>query len=506
MYELTTDSDSLVLDEREGQTGRDLIIRLLTPGEIADTAQGRESFDASAFADVDPTKVVVESQRHGGPVVGIGTAIESSPEGIYFRARISETADGHDLLTLFRDRVLTAASITFKPTETKRTPEGVLHRLKADLLRVAVLQKGAYSSAQVVAQRAPVEEPPVKEEEPMSTETEDRVTAVEESIRSVQATVATAHTSPNTDVLAGYRSFGEAFLAATDDPSVNEALNRALTEQTTTANPGLIDKINSWELVAPVLQPRRSILAFGGAIALPASGLQITWPSFDPASTFSVARQNAEFEEISSGTVSYKSNSTDIHTYAGGSKVSLQLIQRSDPAYRELLLREYGRAWSTATNAAFVAVIEAGTTTDTLALGADTAALIAALIAQSVAIETDSGAPASVALLATDVWLAVASLPDMIAPQYGTVNAPGVISAATLELNLSGLRLAHEPALSAGKMIVSTPIAASWGEDGPRALQSLDVSVLGEDQAIYSMGAGAITRQSSLIVTTVTTA
>jgi hypothetical protein len=55
-------------------------------------------------------------------------------------------------------------------------------------------------------------------------------------------------------------------------------------------------------------------------------------------------------------------------------------------------------------------------------------------------------------------------------------------------------------------MIVSTPIAASWGEDGPRALQSLDVSVLGEDQAIYSMGAGAITRQSSLIVTTVTTA
>ena len=155
----TTDDISVMDDEERSvpsgpPAGRSLLIRLFKWDEVALTPQGRESFSRGAFTDTVPSNVLIESQAHGGSIVGKGEAIEDDGVGPLLRARVSATTDGDDLLTLIKDGVLKAASVVFRPTQSRHRSDGVIERNKADLKKVAILPSGAYPSASVLAVRS----------------------------------------------------------------------------------------------------------------------------------------------------------------------------------------------------------------------------------------------------------------------------------------------------------------------------------------------------------------
>ncbi len=520
-----TADDAVVLYERNQpgvpDDGRNIILRLVRWNETANTPQGRETFQRGAFADVDPARVVIESQRHDGGIVGRGVAIEDAEDGAYLQARISDTTEGNDLLTLVRDQVMNAVSVVFRPIQSSRLPDGTHVRERADLQRAAILPRGAYPSAQILevrnetmteatteAQAAVAPAPaPALDLSPVN----GRLDSLDAAIAEVRAAQAIPQaTSQDHGLLARYDSFGQAMLAATSDPEVNQALQRALADNTTATSPGHVAAGHYiGRVIGPAQAIRKSINAFGGAYPLPAAGMSFEWLAYMADSTFAVDEQVAEKDEIATGTSKWEQKTAPVRTFSGGSDNALQLIERSSPSFLESLARHYADTWAARTNQAFVAILAASATTDALSMtgadaDADMKALRSKLFGQSIAIESESGRPADVVLAASDVFQRIGESSQDNA--QAVQNVDGVGNAATLNVSVSGLRIVHEPALGAGKMVTSVNGAAGWHEDGPKTIEAANVAQLGRDVAVYSFGNGALFREAAVIVTTVTLA
>lgn len=348
-----------------------------------------------------------------------------------------------------------------------------------------------------------------------------RFDAMDEAISRVAAAAAFG-ASPGTVAgaeLARFDSFGEAWLAATEDPTARQELHRALADQITADNPGLVPAGWLSTIRGLITISRRGITAFGGPRSLPESGMNFNWPKVSDttkalADSAVVAIQAAQKSEIVSAKVSFDSSSAVIKTFAGGSDISLQLLRRSSPAYRDAYLRFLTARWARVTDNEFIDTVAAvavpsgadGTLALTGTADAKAEALLDHLFRNSVYIESVTGQPANVVLAASDVFAAMGGMASALPPaNYGVQNVAGTADAASLRVSASGLTIVHEPNLAAGKMVIAASEAAAWHEEGsPFVIEESDVAKLGQNIAVWSMGATAIYEPAAIVVTTVT--
>jgi hypothetical protein len=294
--------------------------------------------------------------------------------------------------------------------------------------------------------------------------------------------------------LARFRSLDEFVDASYADPSLRPLLVRALADQTTASNPGVVPPGWVSTVYGIVDRGRPTITAFGTA-PLPASGMDVNWPYFDGDLTALVGAQATEKTAITSVKVDIKKGNKALQTLAGGSDISYQLIRRSDPSYRDAYMRIMFAAYAAVSNnvAADAATAAAATWVEYDLAGADQtgAELRAALFAASVEVEAATGAPAGFVLAATDAFLAIGALPEVFPAGYGTSNVSGTADAASLRVSITGLPVIHDPYLADGTLIVSNDLAGKWYEDGPMTVAAEDVEKLGQNVAVWGMGAFA---------------
>jgi HK97 family phage prohead protease len=322
--DVTTDAQLLLLepDQERAATpedGRTLLVRLLSWGEIADTPQGRETFARGAFDGIDPASVLLESQGHGGAIVGRGLELQDDGTAPILAARVSETTAGNDLLTLVRDGVLKRASVTFRPDATTQRKDGVLERTKVTLRKVAILPAGAYPSAEVVAMRQ--EEPEPERPAPL------------ELLPGPQ---------PQSNVLHRYASLGDALLGAYRDAETADELHRAFADDTLSANPGLNHPAWLTHELMRYTAARPLVAAFGGSIPLGDGGMTVSHPVIDEAETLESGYWKVGEKAGPTGNVRIihlKSGSAVVEFITTGVSNSLQLLERSDPTYRQLQAR-----------------------------------------------------------------------------------------------------------------------------------------------------------------------
>jgi HK97 family phage prohead protease len=512
---LTREVDDAVLVRGDPDAdGRTVELRLLAWGEVATTPQGRESFARGAFAGADASSVLIESERHDGAIVGVGQSIEERDDGAYLVGRVSDTTAGRDLLTLLADRVIRSASIVFRPIQSSRRPDGVIVRDRVELRRVALLPRGAYRSAGVLAVRGEVMDPmndPVEVAPAPAVDLSPvlaRLGAQDEAIArlSVQLAGGAGGTAAIHE-LSRFDSLGEAYMASTSDPEVRTLLTRALADQTTPDNPGIVPP--GWLSDIKGIMPRKrpGIDAFGGAAALPPSGMELDWPALVPLVGDRIGVQAAEKVPVVTGKVSFGKGSKPIATYAGASDVSYQLLRRSSPAYRDayarVMLGEYARV----TDNVFVdelALMGTGVASWDAAADTTGAAFVALLFATSVEVEDATGSPADAVVAATDVFLAIAGKEKIVPSSTSTATALGNATASTLQLGVSGLRIVHDPNLAPTKFLIGNSEAARWHEDGPFPVEAEDVEKLGRNIGYWGLGATALFAPAGVVVGTMT--
>lgn len=522
------DAPLLVRSEEE----RIVELRIVPWGVVGRTAEGPERIRRGAFRGIRPEDVSLEAIGPHGAEPGVRLAgraieLEDREDGEYGAFRVSRTRAGDELLELARDRVYRAASAVFQPI-TSRMVDGVIERQAARLVRVGIVERGAYDGAEVLAVRsagggltmperepAPVPDPtpdPVPDPQPTPPGTRVRVVdepellgRMEDLRRDLVGRMAALEAGGGrgaSSPLARFRTFGEYADAAYSDPELAPLLARALVDQITSDNPGVMGANVVGEIAGILARPRPAITALGGARGLGDSGMDLDWPYLDPALDLDtlVAEQLTEKSEIASVKVKILKGTTPIKTYAGGSDVSYQLIRRSRPAYREAYLRILAIGYARITEATFEAALAAAAgETAPLDPAGDANALRAFLFEASALVEDATGSPATVDLVAPDVFVAVGGMRDLAPPQYGTSNISGVASAATLRIDVSGLPIIRAPFLPAGTHLVTNGEAASWHEDGPFPISAEDVAKLGQNVALWGMGAAAITVPDGIV-------
>lgn len=565
--------------------GRRIDLRLVAWGDVANDPSGyRETIMRGAFAGADPSGVVLESGadlRNGGHetrAVGVAEAIVERDDGAYATFRVAPTPAGDELLALVKDGVLGAASVVFKPVKSKPRADGVIERHALSLRRVAVLARGGYQSARVLAVRAAAdaqEATPVNDIAPVI----ERVDGIEAAIARMEAQYSTP-AAPVEHPLARFADVGE-YAKAVFRNEVDADVQRTFADQITSQNDGLNPVGWITDIKRIVFLGRRAINAFGGPGPLPAKGMSIKYPFLSSSNTLT-AIQSTQKTEIQSARVDIDDGDGTIATYAGGSDISIQLLERGDPSYLTAYQRIMTNHWANLTDAAFVTALEAGSVTQTMgnALGspislstsahaddifdatghgfsvgdaivftsltggdATTAALVnrvvwvtdtsfaantfrpsltpggaaitwgtadlsagtvrkvnttatgirTSLFQGSVTVESATGSPASVALASTDVFLALSGLTDIVPNYAGNPSASsGIQSARDLRININGLDIIHKSSVTAGKVILSNPMAAQWLEDGPTWLDAVNAQKLGRDYSVYSFGVGMV--------------
>lgn len=153
--------------------GRTIDIRIVpynTPARVSDGGQPYEEEWAPGVFDkqinaASRVLVNVEHEKGFGGVVGRGAQFRDAEDGFDASVRVLSGPDGDKALELVNEGVLTGVSLEAIPLKSERTEAGVVRRVKARLINVALCRFPAFEAAQVLAVR---EEPtPDPEDEPV---------------------------------------------------------------------------------------------------------------------------------------------------------------------------------------------------------------------------------------------------------------------------------------------------------------------------------------------------
>jgi len=162
--------------------GRTIDVRIVPYGIPTEVSDGgplyREMWMQGAFSDqvrgarAGRAREVYVNFEHGqtmADVLGRGEALRESDDGFYGSFRILNSADGDKTLELVNDGALNGISLEARVKKSVRMDNGVVQRMKAHLVNVALCRNPAYQSAGVLA---------VREEDLMVDEDDDEMLAM----------------------------------------------------------------------------------------------------------------------------------------------------------------------------------------------------------------------------------------------------------------------------------------------------------------------------------------
>ena len=499
MKQLNTES-TVVFEEREGSqgdivgSGHGMAVPYGTETMIGGV---RESFAPGSF-DLDNVIGKPLAYRHGEPV-GIITGAENREDGLYIDFDIVDTTLGRDAAVLARTNTIKGLSVGFNPLKSvmSKARDAIQHTA-ANLLEVSLTPYPAYATAGVSSIREEEEEGETMSETMDSTEQVSVDQEAREAVKSLREEVGTIHARVFTSEaaehpLAKYRSFGEYSKAV----ATGEAESRALADQVTANNPGVMPPNWMMEVRGIIDLGRRVIQGVGGPESAGTSGMDINWPYFDGVLTDIVEAQASEKGEVNSVRIDLEKGTATLATYAAGSDISYQLLERSSPSYLDAHNRVMLASYATVTDRKFTSDLwNDGTGTEDYVFASDTtgADFRQAVFSSSVKVEDATGVPASAVFVSTAVFKAIGGWSTFFPESYGVQNVSGVATASNLRVNVSGLPVIRAKWLdtnAAYNAIVTNGQAARWLEDGPRLATAENVAQLGRDISIYGYGTTA---------------
>jgi HK97 family phage prohead protease len=458
----------------------------------------RESFGANAFAVEDVVGKPL-AYRHGEPI-GVITAAENKPDGLYIDFNIANTVQGRDAATLIRTGSSKGLSVGFAPTKSvwNRAKTSVQH-LAANLMETSITHMPAYATAGVSAIREEVtmSVETVEETAPavtVDTEARSAIAEVRQQLSQVEARSYVA--APEVHELAQYRSFGDYRLAVLN----GEIEARALFDQVTANNPGVMPP-NWMTQVRGIFDLGRPTVTAFGTESAGTTGTVFNWPYWDGDLTTIVEEQIDEKDEVNSVAINILKGTATLKTYAAGSDISYQLLQRSTPSYVDAHTRIMLNSYVQVTDIAFISAVYGARTVEAYDLATDTdgSAFREAVFGASVSCQTATGMPAEFVLVSPNVFKTIGGWSTFFPSNYGTFNVSGVASANNLGVAVSGLPVILDRNIGGDAILVSNREAAKWIEDGPRLATVENVAQLGRDVAVYGYGASMIISGAGII-------
>lgn len=336
---------------------RTLTGRIVTWGEEGNTSAGRTVFSKDSIAFNKNVKLLLEHELTRP--IGKMVSAEVTDTGIEAKFKISNTSAGSDALVEAAEGLRDGFSVGVKLNEWANQ-DGAMVISSAKLIEVSLVTEPAIDSARV-AEVAASEEEQVSEEATVSedqTTTEGEqvsdttvpapaVETVEAQATEVQAKSAPMFATPrvNLNVTAGQYALAQV-RAAQGDTDARD-LVAALDIATVTENTGMVPP-NYLRDIIGVIDSQRPFIDSIERAALPASGMKIFTPKLGAQATVAVTGEGVEFDSTDTA-VTFQEDT--IVKFAGANVVNIELVDRSDPSFVDLLLRELAASYAQKTDA-----------------------------------------------------------------------------------------------------------------------------------------------------------
>jgi len=476
--------------------------------EAGSTNYGKVIFESGSIEISDPKSIKLLSQHDIKKPLGKAVSFSESENSIDAVFSISRSQRGTEALILAEEGLQSGLSIGAEVLKSK-IKDGVTYVSAARLVEVSLVTEPAFKSAQVTdiaAEEAEKVEEAVSETQP----TESEIANVENTTPAVEATpveapaveaarptvTAMAYTKPRIEITAA-KYAEQTIRAALGDESARQYLRAA---DDTTDNAGLVPTRQLQEIINPLgTTIRPSIEAISSGV-LPDAGMTFEIPKITAMPTVALTAENAAFSDTDQTSAFL---SVDVKKYAGQQTFSVELLDRTSPAFFDELVRNMGAAYAKATDAAVNAALIAGATADaTTTVTYPTASELLGIVARGSASVYNAtlGLPNPFArnmIVNTSQWSNIMTLNDNGRPIYtatNPMNAGGAVTPTALQGNVAGLNLYVTPNTASGtdtdgSILIVNPDAYTWYESPTYRLRAESTAAGSVTIGYYGFGA-----------------
>jgi HK97 family phage major capsid protein len=480
-------------------TAADTVKRTISGTIVTWNEQGNTSVGPTVFAadsiEMKPVKLLLEHDRTRP--IGKLVSHEISDKGITAVFRIANTMAGEDALVEATEGLRDGFSVGAQINEWTNN-KGTMLITSATLDEVSLVTDPAIESARVSEVAASENEAPKENSAPATAEADKPTEGEQVSDTTVPAPAEETVEAAKVEAAAPRPAFFTAprleftkakylensIRAALGDDDARSYLRAA---DNTTDNAGFIPTPQSTTLINGVSNGDRGFIDALSRETLAASGMTFELPRINTAPTVALTNEEGTPSETDMGTAYI---SVDVKKFAGQQTVSVELIDRSSPAFFAELVRQMEFAYAKATDAYAVTRASATATASTAKAGATAANYLAFFANAAKNVYTGSLGFARNVVVSPDVWAEIMGLNDNGRPIYiasNPSNAGGALSPLSVRGNVAGLDLYVSRSLSGtgdGSIYVINPDALTFYES-PRLTLQTNVIASGQISVMY---------------------
>jgi HK97 family phage prohead protease len=470
--------------------------------EAGSTNYGKVIFESGSIEIPEPKSIKLLSQHDVKRPLGRAVSFSESDDAINAVFSISRSQRGTEALILAEEGLQSGLSIGAEVLKSK-IKDGVTYVSAARLVEVSLVTEPAFKSAQVTDIAA--EESAVEE---TTQPTESEIANVENTTPAVEATpveapaveaarptvTAMAYTKPRIEVTAA-KYAENTIRAALGDESARQYL---LAAADTSDNAGLVPTRQLSEIINPLgTTIRPSIDAISRGV-LPDAGMTFEIPKITQMPTVAIEPEGDAFSDTDQNSSFL---SVTVQKYAGQQTFSVELLDRTSPAFFDELVRNMAAAYAKATNSAVNAALISGASLDATTVATyPTKEELIAMVGRGAAsvYGATAGLPNPFArnmIVSTGQWANIMGLNDAGRPIYtatNPMNAGGAVAPTSLTGNVAGLNLYVDPTNGGdgdGTILIVNPDAYTWYESPTYRLRAESTAAGQVTIGYYGFGA-----------------
>ena len=482
--EINMENRSFEIRETDTET-REVIGRAVPYDEVIDIGGGDKEQFSRGSVDLNSH---VKLFRDHKEVIGKVNLMEEREDGLWIKAKISNTKLGDETLELVKDGAIRSFSVGFIPVVDEKKDRTII-RKKVNLKEVSLVTFPAYENASVTEVRE------IKEETNMETtttpdysseiaEVRNHAEELERRLEVLSADKTEAPTAPT------FRSYGEYVKSVATGEDNGLTLARAFADTSSVMADSILK--NAWvnETIRILNNGRPTYNVFTSA-PLPADGMTIEYPLLNSDSS-AIEEQEAEGDTLTFGKIDLTSATASIKTYGGYTAMTRQLIERSSVAYVDAAFRAMAAAYAKKTNNVVKDYINSLATTSTSSVAAWSADAIIEMLADSATkVNNETGKALEFILCSSDVFKQLAKQVDGVARPIAAATNPsngfGSINPVGLTGNIAGLPIVVDPSLAAGTLLTGASSAITTYESAgaPFRLNDGDITNLTQNFSVY---------------------
>jgi HK97 family phage prohead protease len=473
--------------------------------EAGNTSAGKTVFAKDSIDFSKPVKLLLEHDktRPLGKLIDI-TANDQGLEGTFKLAKTFAADDAlEEAATGLRDGFSVGVMV-----DAWDNKDGAMVISKSSLHEVSLVSDPAIASAKVesvIATNTPenseaTAEDQTTQEDKVSDITSDAPIATEavEAAKSepvvVVATQSVAYTKPRSPINSKATYLEHSVRASLGS---EESRQYVMAADTTGTVAGLIPTPQSTEIINGLSNADRGFIDALSRGTLPAAGMTFEIPKITAVPTTAL---EAEAAAIDTTDMTSSFVSVDVKKFAGGQTFSVELLDRSSPAFFDELVRQMEFAYAKTTDAYAAGVLGSSCSLAAVAQDNTAAGLLGYTSAGASTVYSGSLGFARNLIVNSTQWGNIMGYNDGGRPIYNASqpqNAGGAVSAQSLRGNVAGLDLYVSRSLDGyttgdQSMIVVNPDAFTWYES-PRLQLRTDITATGQvSVAYYGYGALAV--------------